>query len=48
MKKKKNKNNLSPSQQLFYDAIDWDAFHKALNDPKSAKEIKDILNKMRY
>ena len=39
MKKQKN---------LFANAIDKKALRKAMNDPKSKKEILDILSKVRY
>ena len=43
-----NKRQLNATQKKFFEAIDWDAFHKALSDKKSAKKIEDILKKVRY
>ncbi len=36
------------SNNLFKNAIDKKALKKALNDPKSKKEILNILSKVRY
>ena len=38
---------LSSSQKLFANAIDWNAFDKAMSDEKSRKEIESILKKVR-
>lgn len=47
IKKQVNK-NLSSVQKLFADAIDYNALHRALNDPKAAKELQKIFKKVRY
>lgn len=39
---------LSPIQKMFANAIDWNALDKAMANPKSRKEITDILKKVRY
>lgn len=47
IKKQVNK-KLSPTQKMFADAINYDALHKALSDPKKAKQLNAIFNKVRY
>ena len=40
--------NLMKKQNLFANAIDKKALKKAMENPKSRKEITDILKKVRY
>lgn len=47
IKKQVNK-NLSQTQKMFANAINYDALNKALSDPRSASEIMNILKKVRY
>lgn len=46
IRKRVNK-GLSATQKMFASAIDYNALEKALNDPKSRKELESIFKKVR-
>lgn len=45
--KEKVEKGLSDIQKMFANAIDWNAFDKAMANPKSRKEIESIFKKVR-
>lgn len=45
--KRQVERNLSTTQKDFASAIDYNALHKAMSNPKSRKEIESILKKAR-